>query len=73
MTAKPLRIILTVLLVASAALFAIGVAIERGSKHNDAHAAFGIDYVLAADEHAGESAAHKAAGQEIRALGRSQA
>jgi hypothetical protein len=62
-TTKTLRIFLTLLLVASAALFAIGVAIERGSKHSATHAALGVDYVLAADQHAGESAAHRAAEQ----------
>jgi len=58
---KTLRIFVTLLLVASAALFAIGVAIERGSRHDTTHAALGVDYVLVADQHAGESAAHKAA------------
>ena len=61
MSSKTLRIFVTLLLVASAALFAIGVVIERNSKHNEKHAALGIDYVLAADEHVGESAAHRAA------------
>jgi len=63
-SSKTLRILVTLLLVASAALFAIGVAIERNSKHNEKHAALGIDYVLAADEHVGESAAHRAAEQK---------
>ena len=61
MTTKTLRIFVTLLLVATAALFAIGVAIERGSKHHTTHAALSVDYVLVADQHAGESAAHKAA------------
>jgi hypothetical protein len=60
-TTRTLRLFVTLLLVASAALFAIGVAIERGSGHGATHAALGIDYVLVADQHAGESAAHRAA------------
>jgi hypothetical protein len=52
-TTKGLRILVTALLLSAAALFAVGVAIERDSKHGEPHAAVGIDYVLAADEHAG--------------------
>jgi hypothetical protein len=64
-TTKNLRVLLTVLVLASAALFAIGVAIERDSKsghHSETHAsseAGGL--LLAADEHTGETPAHRAA------------
>jgi hypothetical protein len=61
---KTIRILVTLLLVASAGLFAVGVAIERNSKHHATHAVLGVDYVLAADQHAGESAAHRAAEQK---------
>ena len=64
MSTKTIRIFVTLLLVVSAALFAIGVAIERNSRHTEKHAALGVDYVLAADQHAGESAAHRAAEQK---------
>jgi hypothetical protein len=62
-TTKTLRIFVTLLLVASAALFATGVAVERDSEHGGAHSALEVDYVLVADEHAehpGESAAQLA-------------
>jgi hypothetical protein len=64
-TTRNLRVLLTVLVVASAALFAIGVAIERDSKsgrHSETHASIDAGgFLLAADEHAGESPEHRAA------------
>jgi hypothetical protein len=65
-TSRTLRLLLTALLVVSAALFAIGVAIERDShpaEGSEAHAAVGPSVLLvaAADEHAGESAAQREA------------
>jgi hypothetical protein len=77
-TTRTLRVIVTVLLVASAALFAIGVAIERDSKHDESHASLAIQYVLVADEHAGESPAegepgHRETGSESGHSGESAA
>jgi hypothetical protein len=64
MSSQRLRILVILLLIVSAGLFAVGVAIERNSKHRvhgETHAAVGLRVVLVADEHAGESPAHRAA------------
>jgi hypothetical protein len=70
-TTKNLRVLLTVLVVASAALFAIGVAIERDSKsgrHSETHASIEADgFLLAADEHGAETPAHRAAENKTQA------
>lgn len=58
MSTRALRLVVTVVLVVSAALFAIGVGIERHAKHREGtaepHAAFG-DGLRFATEHAGET------------------
>jgi hypothetical protein len=59
MSTKGLRIVVTTALIASAGLFAIGVAIERNSKHQERrgepHAALGGRLLFAADEHPGKT------------------
>jgi hypothetical protein len=63
-SSQRLRILVIVLLVVSAGLFAVGVAIERSSKHqvrSEAHAAVGLRVLLVADQRVGESPAHRAA------------
>jgi hypothetical protein len=70
MSTGRLRVVVTVLLVVSAGLFAIGVAIERDSSHGahgETHAAVGRGGLLvAADEHTGESPAQREAERQHR-------
>jgi len=59
MSTRRLRLLVTIVLIASASLFAIGVAIERNSKHHERtgepHAALGGRFLFAADVHPGEA------------------
>lgn len=59
MRTRRLRLLVTIALIASASLFAIGVAIERNSKHHERtgepHAALGGRFLFAADVHPGEA------------------